>query len=194
MENAAMSEHQIATMLLISIPRLRTIKKSPDYLKARMKITFGLIIDQDSSLAAVKAQRREMLTAMLPAALQIIANAVSRPAVGIAQEKLQISVAQDLLDREGTFAKVSRAEIKPVSSFSFESVDESSDSVIAAIKGTGASRSAPKATDDTTVTEALELAAQFSRSKTLSAVDQQTALDDLDKELLRALPTRVRVQ
>jgi hypothetical protein len=98
-------------MLGITINRLRYIKKSAAYLRARMKITLGLIVDNDSELAQIKAQRREALVASLPSALRVIAEAVHMPAFTLAERKFQFEAAQDVLDREGTFTKVSRSEV-----------------------------------------------------------------------------------
>lgn len=136
MENAALPEGQIALLLGISKDRLRSIKQHPDYLKARMAVTLGIIVDTDARLAEIREQRKDMLRQMLPPALQVIANAVNTPALSYADKKLQISVAQDILDREGTFAKISRSEIKPVEHFQWETADAEAKQVIDVLKGT----------------------------------------------------------
>jgi len=117
LENAGIPESAISGMLTITVNRLRSIKKSPDYLAARIKITTGLIIDQDGALEETKAQRKEMLTRMLPAALQVIANAVHAPAITLGERRFQHEVARDILDREGTLAKVQRAEVVTAPAF-----------------------------------------------------------------------------
>jgi len=122
-------------MLSISIPRLRSIKRSSDYLKARVAITHGIIIDTEGALADIKEQRKEMLTQMLPPALRVIANAVCQPPTSFPERALQIRVAQDILDREGTYAKISRSEIKPVDRFDWESTEHSAREVISIVRG-----------------------------------------------------------
>lgn len=183
LENAGLSDHVMSAMLCISVNRIRTIKKSVEYLKARMKLTLGIVIDREESIKHIKEQRKEVLVALMPEALQVIANAIRKPATTFVEEKHRVAIAQDILDREGSLAKVSRAEIKPVSSFSYEDADASSEDVLSAIRG--AARLHGSKHD---AAEVMELSEAFSRSKTLSAIDQQAALDELDKEVLALIP------
>jgi hypothetical protein len=191
LENAGFSEGAIASMLCVSRHRLCHIKKSPDYLTARIKITHGIIMDQDASLDMIKAQRREMLTQMLPAALQILANEVQSQGITLAERKHKVALAQDILDREGLFAKISKTEIKPVDSFDFERADEASKSIINTIRSIAP---APLgASEHSTATDKANI--EFSNSHTLSASDQEAALKHLeeaaatDVQLLKLLPT-----
>jgi hypothetical protein len=183
LENAGISDHAMSAILCISVNRIRTIKKTVEYLKARMKLTLGIVVDREASIKHIKEQRKEVLVALMPDALQVIANAVKRPATTFSEEKFRVSIAQDILDREGSLAKVSRAEIKPVTSFSYEDADASSEDVLAAIRG--AARGGPKHDAE----EVMQLSKDFSNSKTLSAIDQQLALDELDKEVLALIPS-----
>lgn len=177
LENAGLTEAAAAAMLTISVPRLRFIKKSPDYLAARMKITHGIIVDFDKDLDLVKSQRKEILAGMLPPALLAIANELQMPAITLAERKHKVAIAQDLLDREGSYAKISRAEVKPVEHFDFESADKASASVIAAVKGIAA----PSASAKELASKIVEANVEFSKSHTLSEVDQQAALTELEK-------------
>lgn len=195
LENAGIGEAAAAAMLCISVPRLRFIKKNPDYLNARMRITHGIILDHDSSLSQIREQRKEMLTQMLPPALQVLANELLQPAHTLAERKHKVEVARDLLDREGTFAKVSRTEVKPVDHFDFEHADKASSEILAVIKGTAPAACGGRAvsgqkTDvasETTTESGLAAAEAFSNtSKTLSAIDQQLALSKLEEEATEA--------
>lgn len=185
LENAAIPEAAAAAMLCISVPRLKYIKRSPDYVAARIKITHGLILNQENELDLIKHQRKEMLTQMLPPALLALANELQAPATTLAERKHKVDVARDLLDREGTFAKVSRTEVKPVDQFDFEKADAESASIIAAIRGVAA----PSASEHTS--DAVEANEKFSNSHTLSQTDQQKALAKLDEEaaMLELMPT-----
>jgi hypothetical protein len=186
LENAAIPEAAAAAMLCISVPRLRYLKKNPEYLNARMKITHGIIIDHEGSLSLIKEQRKEILTQMLPPALQALANELQTPAATLAERKHKVDVARDILDREGTFAKVSRTEVKPVSEFDFETADSASRSIINAIRG----MAAPAAQNGDVMDAALE----FTSGRTLNASEQQEALDDLEKEALAAMDVPKTVQ
>lgn len=192
LENAGFSEIAMAAMLTISVPRLRDIKKSSDYLNARIKITHGIILDNAGELSLIKDQRREILTQQLPAALQVLANELQRTPITLGERKHQTDVARDILDREGTFAKISRAEIKPVDLFDFEHADEASKGIIATIKGIAAPLTQEQ------ITASITTNTEFSNSHTLSDVDQQEALDELERnfeaEALKLLPTAGEVQ
>ncbi|MDR3392483.1 MAG: hypothetical protein P4L77_12200 [Sulfuriferula sp.] len=181
LENAGFGEGAAAAMLCISVPRLRTIKKSPDYIATRAKLTHGIIINWDGELTQIKEQRKEILTAQLPAALAVIANELQRPAITLAERRHQVDIAKDLLDREGTFAKVSRAEIKPVDKFDFEKTDVVSTSIISAIRGVAAPLAATEA-GQTEIDKTIELSRSFSNSATLSQTDQEQALKMLEEE------------
>ena len=188
MENASLGEAQIAVLLGISVPRLRSIKQHPDYLAARMKVTLGLIVDQEASLAQIREQRKEFLIQNLPAALQVIANAVHTPAISLADRKLQLFAAQDLLDREGTFAKISRSEVKPVDGFDWASVDSQGSRAVDVVKGTlRVSQSSEVLGDSPSeakkqIEKIIEITRHFSAGKTPSVFDQQSALDELERE------------
>ena len=200
MENAGIPETQMALMLCISLPRLRQLKRSSSYLKARVKITLGLIVDHDLMLQETREQRREMLTQLLPPALQVIANAVQRPPTCFAETKLQVEVAQDILDREGTYAKISRSEIKPVEHFDWESVDGVAKQIIHLVRNTSGSEAArpplgpPYAGAESPASQSepsaisiraarlIEITRQFSASGVITAEEQQTALRTIDTD------------
>lgn len=198
LENAGFSEAASAAMLCISVPRLRYLKKQSDYLIVRAKLTHGIILDWDNELAKVKEQRKELLTAMLPPALLCLSQEIQRPAITLAERKHQAQVAQDILDREGTFAKISRAEIKPVDHFEFERYDAASKGIIAALTGTGGHAAtgsvnnviamnedgSPRAPFGAHTIEAVAANEAFSNSHTLSQTDQEKALAQLEAEAL----------
>jgi len=176
LENAGFTRPQIAAMVSISVNRLSHIMKSADYLIVRMAITHGIVLDGDAQLAQIKAQRKEMLTQLLPPALQALANELQAPAVTVAERKLKASIVQDYLDREGTFAKISRTEIKPVEQFDFEKADAASNSLINTIRGVALPEQSQGAL------AALTANKEFSNSHTLNSIDQQLALKELEAE------------
>jgi hypothetical protein len=188
LEAAGIGEGAAAAMLCISVPRLRTIKNSSDYLIVRMKITHGIILDHDASLTQIKEQRKEILQDNLPPALLVLFRELQRQPVTLAERKFQVEVAKDFLDREGSFAKISKTEVKPVDSWDYEKHDTQSASIIAAIRGTGAS--APLGVSASTTEsrhgehslEAVEANEAFSNSHTLSQTDQEEALARLEAE------------
>jgi hypothetical protein len=183
LENAAMPEAATATMLCISVPRLRTIKKSADYLKTRMRLTYGIVVDHEAKLAQVKEQRKDILTSMLPQALQVIANVINNPAPTLSEKKLQVAVAQDIMDRQGDLAKISRTEVKPVSSFDWNPLDATNQSIFDVIRGAATARfgQSSGATHESQIEDTLELSKAFSESSTIDIKEQQEALELLEK-------------
>ena len=179
MELAGFTEQMTGAMLGLSVNRLRHIKKSPDYLIVRLRLTHGIILDSSSKLSEIKAQRREMLTQMLPAALQVVARQLTETPTNLAEKALQVRVAQDVLDREGTYAKISRTEVKPVDAFDFERTDAASTDIISAIRGVAS----PTDSERMVSAGTLERNKAFSNSETISAIDQQAALDELEATL-----------
>lgn len=191
LENAGFTKQQISPMLGISVNKVSVIMKSAEYLNIRIAITHGIVMDHEGSLATIKAQGKEMLRQLLPPALQIIANQLQQPATNLGERKHQAALAQDLMDREGTFAKVSRTEIKPVDHFDFEGADQASRSILQTIRSI-----APPASDHSK--EAIDANVEFSNSKTISVDEQQRVLKELEdaassgefsSELLEILPT-----
>jgi hypothetical protein len=174
LENAMLPRTAIAGMVGMSVNRLNHIMKSAAYLNTRLAITHGIIVDFDSRLADIKEQRREILTSFLPPALQILANEISRVPQNLAERKHQTAVAQDMLDREGSLAKISKTEIKPVDFFDFEHADRVSSVTIQAIRGT-----VQQTTEG--VSEAMEISKKFSNSHTLDVGEQQEALKVLER-------------
>ena len=183
-------------MIGISVNRLTHIMNSADYLMVRIAITHGVVVDHAAQLSVIKAQRKEMMTQLLPQGLQAIANILNASAHSIADKKLQVAVAQDLFDREGTFAKISRTEVKAVDEFNFETADKASNALINVLRGIAAP---PALTGDKSqhTLEAIKANAEFSNSHTLTQIDQQkalTALEDaaasgeFDAEMLKELP------
>jgi hypothetical protein len=184
LENAAVPEHAAAAMLGISFTRLKQIKKSTDYLKTRMQLTLGIVIDHGQRLTQVKEQRKEILTQMLPQALQVIANAVQRPALSLGEQKFQVAVAQDILDREGSLAKVSKSEVRTVDKFDWNFIDSQNRSIMDVVRGSAQTRHARAATE---IQDTLNLSRDFSSSRTIDPKEQQEALEVLEKEALAAV-------
>ena len=172
LENAAISEAAAAAMLSISVNRLRLIKKTPEYLRARIKITHGIITDNDGELANIRAQRREAICELLPPALRAIADAVITPAHTLAQRKFQLSAAQDILDREGTFPRVSRSEVAAkTSGFDWGAAEAHANVILNVLNVQSPTKSAE---------DLLGVAASFSGGAVLSPDEQHKAIQSLE--------------
>lgn len=192
LDNAGIPVAAQATMLGISSTRLQYLKKKPEFLKARMQITHGIIVDHDASLAQIKEQRRELLTQHMPVAFQTLVNELFSNDPSLAARKHRVAVAQDLLDREGTLAKISRAEVKPIDNWDFERQDEASNAIISVVRGVAPAPLRGQTGDTTTA--AISANSEFSNSHTLSAIDQQKALDALEASVTAEILAEAQIE
>lgn len=122
MEHAARLEasgqftnNEIARLLDINIGTLHQIKAQPEYLQKRAELTTGVVCDLDSGLRQDAENLRREIQDMLPSALRTLRNAVQRGAVNnapVQDIKIGMDAAKEIMDREGTFSKVSKSELR----------------------------------------------------------------------------------
>lgn len=109
------SNNEIARLLKVSLVTLHQIKAQPDYLAKRAELSTGVVTDLDAGLRQDADNLRREIQDMLPSALRTLRNAVQRGAVNnapIQDIKVGMDAAKEIMDREGTFQKVSKSEIK----------------------------------------------------------------------------------
>jgi hypothetical protein len=109
------SNNEIARLLDISVITLHQMKAQPEYLAKRAELATGEIANLSSGIRQDAENLRREITDMMPAALRVIRNAITRGAVDgapIQDLKVGLDASKELMDREGTFAKVSKSEIK----------------------------------------------------------------------------------
>jgi hypothetical protein len=109
------SNNEIARLLNVTIGTLHQIKAQPEYLAKRAELATGVVCDLDSGLRQDAENLRREIQDMLPSALRTLRNAVQRGAVDnapIQDVKVGMDAAKEIMDREGTFSKVSKSEIK----------------------------------------------------------------------------------
>jgi len=109
------SNNEIAQILGVQLPTLHQMKAQPEYLIKRAELMTGVVIDLQGGLRADADNLRREIQDMLPSALRTLRNAVQRGAVNnapINDIKVGMEAAKEIMDREGTFSKVSKSEIK----------------------------------------------------------------------------------
>jgi len=109
------SNNEIANILGVQLPTLHQMKAQPEYLIKRAELATGVIVDLQEGLRADADNLRREIQDMLPSALRTLRNAVQRGAVNnapINDIKVGMEAAKEIMDREGTFSKVSKSEIK----------------------------------------------------------------------------------
>lgn len=109
------SNNEIAKVLNVSIYTLHQMKAQPEYLAKRAELSTGVVVDLQEGLRTDADNLRREIQDMLPSALRTLRNAVQRGAVNnapINDIKVGMEAAKEIMDREGTFSKVSKSEIK----------------------------------------------------------------------------------
>jgi hypothetical protein len=109
------SNNEIARLLHVSLPTLHQMKAQPEYLNKRAELSTGVVCDLDTGLRQDAENLRREIQDMLPSALRTLRNAVQRGAVNnapVQDIKIGMEAAKEIMDREGTFSKVSKSEIK----------------------------------------------------------------------------------
>lgn len=109
------SNNEIAKLLNISLVTLHQMKAQPEYLAKRAELSTGVVTDLEAGLRQDTENLRREIQDMMPSALRVLRNAVSRGAVDnapVQDIKLGLDASREIMDREGTFAKVSKSEIK----------------------------------------------------------------------------------
>lgn len=109
------SNNEIAKILNVNLCTLHQMKAQPEYLTKRAELATGVVVDLQEGLRTDADNLRREIQDMLPSALRTLRNAVQRGAVNnapINDIKVGMEAAKEIMDREGTFSKVSKSEIK----------------------------------------------------------------------------------
>lgn len=109
------SNAEIAQIVGVTVQALWYIKAHPDYLRKRAELATGVISDIETEVRRDQAAILNEIQDSLPSALRVLRNAVERGAVegaSVQEIKIGMEAAKEILDRDGTFSKVSKTEIK----------------------------------------------------------------------------------
>lgn len=114
LELAGLSIYDIAAHLGITVPGLTYVRQSSYYKAKRQELLTGVISEYDRIVREDTESLRGELKQMLPTALLTLRNAiVAGNAIGAShvEKKLAFEASKEVMDREGTIAKVSRTSI-----------------------------------------------------------------------------------
>jgi hypothetical protein len=103
LEAALYKDAEIAAFLKMSPMGLAQLKMDPDYIALRIQIQSGVVSDAEKELLKDTEYKYEMLRDMVPLALQGLYDAARSTNMHV-----KLKAAAEILDREGTMAKVSR--------------------------------------------------------------------------------------
>jgi hypothetical protein len=110
---AGYSNEQIANMLNCDKQTIVYIRQTPQYHAKMIEIASGVVSQYDQQLRENVDNIRDEMRSMVPSSMMVIRNALAGRYGG----NLAFKAAQEVLDREGTNAKVSKSsvsiEVKP---------------------------------------------------------------------------------
>jgi len=124
------TEDEIAISQGVTKQYINMLKRSPDYIAIRMQVATGVIAQADREMYEEIEENHGIIREMLPEALQVVRDTL----LDRSQPALRLKAAQDLLDREGTFAKVSKSEIKVKKDYDYSQHSAAEDDLLAALQ------------------------------------------------------------
>ena len=110
--NPSLSLAEIAQLAGMKLTRFSIVRGSSLYQQIKNRYLTGLITNLDNKVSDQYKTSRETLSFAVPIALQeLVKQVLSCP-----DERVKNKAANDILDREGTFAKVSRLKLSQTTS------------------------------------------------------------------------------
>jgi hypothetical protein len=179
---ALLSDHDIAKILHRSIRTLDVIRNKSYYLKKRIELTTGISTDSSESVEISISRQKQMLKLLMPDALRTLADEIQTKATTLAEKKFKTTVALEILDREGSFPKISRSDSHVKVEHNYNEMDGISAALLDSFEGPIQPSAADRAID-----KVLEVNQAFSNSETLSVAEQELALRELEKARVTGL-------
>jgi len=103
LEAALYKDPEIAAFLNLSLAGLAQMKADPEYAAIRMQVLTGVVSDAEKELIRDTEYKHELLRDLVPAALRNLFDLANSQ-----NESIKLKATAEILDREGTMAKVSR--------------------------------------------------------------------------------------
>lgn len=172
------TDHEIARILSRSVRSLAYLRKHQTYLKKRVELTTGIGMDTAKTVEESIRMQRMALRMLMPDALRTLADQLQTKAQSIQEKRLQTTVALEILDREGSFPKISRTDIHQKVEHDYSSLDMASKELLEALD----SPARPAAE----IESIIEVNKKFSNSETIDAELQQDTLAKLEAMPLKS--------
>jgi hypothetical protein len=155
---------------------LAHIRKTTAYLAKRMELTTGIPGAATDSVEITKQKYQYVLKEMMPTALRVIADSLLAKPTSIQEKKMQVQLSLEVLDREGSFPKISRSDSHVKIEHDFASSDGISKDLLESMDG-----SAQRDSEDVSILEAIRANVAFTNSDTLSSSKQEKAMKMLEE-------------
>lgn len=152
---------------------LAVIRRKTSYLAKRMEIMTGVSLNSEGDVELTIARQRQYLKDMMPTAMRILADNLCVKANSLAERKLQVELAKEVLDRDGSFPKISRTDSHLKIEHDFSSTDGVSKDLLEAMGGSAQNT-------NTSLEDTIRANSAFSNSKTLDSEKQEKAMKILE--------------
>lgn len=129
-ELAGYTDVEIAMCIGVTRQYVSVLRSTPEYISRRMQLATGVISSVTGNMEDDIQASTDQLKQMVPGALLALRNAM----LDQSNPKLRFEAAKEILDREGTLAKVSKSEIKQKTVFDFNSNDTIGQDLLAALQ------------------------------------------------------------
>lgn len=106
-EAQGFSDTEIGFALRCTPQYVRMLKNTPEYIGAKVAAATNILSQAEKDALQTLENRRQALEDLVPEALGVIRDTINNRNNPV----LRLKAAQDLLDREGSLAKVSRTEV-----------------------------------------------------------------------------------
>jgi hypothetical protein len=174
-QGALILDEDLARILHRSQRHLNVIRKKASYLAKRMELTTGISVSAGETVELTIARQRQMLREMMPTAMRVIADSLCAKPTSIQEKRIQTNLALEVLDREGTFPKISRTDSHLKIEHDYSSADGISKDLLESMDG-----SAQHSDLDKSIIDVLEANEAFSNSDTLTSAKQEKAMKILE--------------
>lgn len=184
-KGAGIPDPDIARMLKRSVVYLQALRKKRAYLVKRNELTTGIVLTLDGEIEEVVRYRKQQLKELMPSALRVYSDILQNKPLTTQEKRLQAMVAQEVLDREGTFPKISRTDTHVKVEHEFSELDGVSKDLLEAMGGK------PQSKEEGSILEAISRNKAFANTEQLNALEQQAALKALENVEIETDPKRV---
>lgn len=167
------SDVEIAIAVGITKQYVSMLRRTKEFIQVRTQIASGVLLTLDTDVDEAIQMSQEQLKAAVPNAVQILKNTMLDSTLN---PRLRFDAAKEICDREGTFVKISKSEVKETKKFSFDIGDTVTDDLLAALQQSAAKKTI-EGSDDFVDTAEL---AENQQSKNLELISNASTLEDTE--------------
>lgn len=171
------SDEEIGLTLGITKQYVSMLRATPEFIGIRTQIASGVLAQLDTDVNESIKMSQDQLKEAVPNAILVIKNTMLDSNLA---PKLRFEAAKEICDREGTFAKVSKSEVKETKKFSFDINDAIATDLLQSIQLS------------TSKKELLEANAEFTNTLEADSKTQTDLNTKLDLETLNMDSTSIQ--